>query len=309
MAKPFKTVEEQVGILKQRGLQIKDDAVTARYLLFNNYYNVVNHYGKFFQINTDIYIDGATFDEIRCLFLFDKELKSLLFKACLDIEKNIKSLTAYYYSENFRAPYAYLNPDNYEIPNDEHTERCINKLKELINKNKSYTLQCAISHYATFHEDIPLWVLTNEMQFGTINSLYKNMKMDIRNKVAKCFAESFENEYNAKVLITPDVLWKSMYGIQELRNVCGHNNRLLNHNFRYSIPFVPILYPSGYDGSTNRNNVYHVYLQMKLFLKKEQFNSLTNAIKKRMRNYLKNKIHSIPYNYILKSLGFPKDWV
>lgn len=82
MTKPFKTVEEQVEILKQRGLQIKDDAVTDRYLLFNNYYNVVNHYGKLFQINTDIYTDGATFDEIRCLFLFDKELKSLLFKAC-----------------------------------------------------------------------------------------------------------------------------------------------------------------------------------------------------------------------------------
>lgn len=87
MQKPFKSVTEQVSILKSRGLTIKDEKAASRYLLFNNYYNVVNHFGKFFQDGSDCYISGASFDEIRYLFQLDKEIKSLLFRACLDIEK------------------------------------------------------------------------------------------------------------------------------------------------------------------------------------------------------------------------------
>lgn len=78
MQKPFKSVTEQVSILKSRGLTIKDEKAASRYLLFNNYYNVVNHFGKFFQDGSDCYISGASFDEIRYLFQLDKEIKEAI---------------------------------------------------------------------------------------------------------------------------------------------------------------------------------------------------------------------------------------
>lgn len=309
MQKPFKSVTEQVSILKSRGLTIKDEKAASRYLLFNNYYNVVNHFGKFFQDGSDCYISGASFDEIRYLFQLDKEIKSLLFRACLDIEKSLKSLTAYYYSEQFRAPYSYLDQNNYQNPENEYTQKCINKLQDLLQQYQDSGTDNAISHYVKNYGHVPLWVLTNVMDFGTINSLYKNMPFTVQNNVAKCFSDGIFREYHTRVHLPPNYFWKFMYAIQELRNTCGHNNRLLNHNFKYSVPFISFLYSSDYERSLDRSHVYDIYLATKLFLPKKQFDDLTRAIKKRMRNYLKSRIKSIPCTVILDSLGFPSDWI
>ena len=56
MSKPFKTLDEQISILKSRGLIVHDDESAKLSLLCNNYYNVINYYSKFFMIpGTDNY--------------------------------------------------------------------------------------------------------------------------------------------------------------------------------------------------------------------------------------------------------------
>lgn len=157
------------------------------------------------------------------------------------------------------------------------------------------------SGYVKNYGHVPLWVLTNVMDFGTINSLYKNMPFTVQNNVAKCFSDGIFREYHTRVHLPPNYFWKFMYAIQELRNTCGHNNRLLNHNFKYSVPFISFLYSSDYERSLDRSHVYDIYLATKLFLPKKQFDDLTRAIKKRMRNYLKSRIKSIPCTVILDS--------
>ena len=69
MAKPFKTLEEQVELMKNRGLYFDDEEKAKSYLLLNNYYNVINYYSKFFMNGNDYYINGATFDEVSHLLL------------------------------------------------------------------------------------------------------------------------------------------------------------------------------------------------------------------------------------------------
>ncbi|EGO8441344.1 Abi family protein, partial [Enterococcus faecalis] len=53
--KPFKTLDEQIIILRNRGLVISDDEVTKSILLRENYYNVINGY-------KDIFIDRESED-------------------------------------------------------------------------------------------------------------------------------------------------------------------------------------------------------------------------------------------------------
>ncbi len=309
MTKPFKSVTDQLAILKSRGLTIEDDDAALHYLLYNNYYNVINHYGRFFQVAPDRYIEGASFNEIRYLFQFDKEMKSLFFKYSIDIEKNLKSLISYYYSESYRQPYSYLNPQNYQDAYSSDTIKCVYLLAALLKKHSESRTDNAVKHYSICHNDVPLWVLTNEMSFGLTNSFFKNMPLSIQNKVARCFSSDYAIEYGSSLLLTPDAAWKCLCSIQELRNTCGHNNRLLNHSFRQSLPYIPALYPDGYDSNSPRRSVYDTYLCMSIFMKKEQFNNLTKAIRKRMKNTLRNKLHSISYREILKSMGFPEDWL
>ncbi|WP_245191610.1 Abi family protein [Lactobacillus johnsonii] len=70
--KEFKTIDEQIEILKDRGLIFKDTNIARRYLLTNNYYNIINGYGKCFQVSVDTFIKGTKFDEVRNLYFFDK---------------------------------------------------------------------------------------------------------------------------------------------------------------------------------------------------------------------------------------------
>lgn len=75
--KSFSSLDKQLEILRSRGLSIKDSDKAIKYLLTNNYYNVINTYSKYFQISPDVFIEGVDFDEITQLKLFDKEIKNL----------------------------------------------------------------------------------------------------------------------------------------------------------------------------------------------------------------------------------------
>lgn len=58
--KPFLTVDEQIQLLKHRGLEIPDESTAAKMLLSSNYYNIVNGYSKFFPMDGDTYTNGTT---------------------------------------------------------------------------------------------------------------------------------------------------------------------------------------------------------------------------------------------------------
>ena len=59
MSKPFKTVEEQIEILKSRGLIIQDEERALFFLKNNNYYELINGYKDFFidKDKTEMYIE------------------------------------------------------------------------------------------------------------------------------------------------------------------------------------------------------------------------------------------------------------
>ncbi|EJP30331.1 Abi-like domain protein [Selenomonas sp. FOBRC9] len=70
---------------------IDDEDKAKLYLLTNNYYNIINGYGKYFPRNGDTYINGTNFNEISHLYFFDKEMKQALFQAIINAEVHLKS--------------------------------------------------------------------------------------------------------------------------------------------------------------------------------------------------------------------------
>lgn len=71
--KPFKTLEDQISLLRSRKLVIADENYARKYLLSNNYYNIINGYSKYFPTNGDMYTNGTTFEEVsRYIYLIVK---------------------------------------------------------------------------------------------------------------------------------------------------------------------------------------------------------------------------------------------
>lgn len=85
MHKPFMTVSDQVELLSRRGL--KTDSRTAWVLEREGYYSVINGYkGPFLdtkqtqEAGDDRYRDGTSFNDVYTLYIFDRNLRFLLFR-------------------------------------------------------------------------------------------------------------------------------------------------------------------------------------------------------------------------------------
>ena len=97
--KIFKTIDEQIGILRERGLRIDDEAKAKDFLLHNNYYRI-SGYSLTLRKN-DIFSKSASFQNIVDIYNFDHELRHIILKYIEIIEVEFKSIYAYEFTKVF----------------------------------------------------------------------------------------------------------------------------------------------------------------------------------------------------------------
>ena len=86
--KSFKSLDEQVEILRSKGLIIEDEELTKQILLRENYFFINGYRVLLMNSYADkSFIIGATFRELYSIFLFDRYMRNILFKNLMIIEK------------------------------------------------------------------------------------------------------------------------------------------------------------------------------------------------------------------------------
>ena len=96
--KDFKTIEEQLEILRSRGLIIDDESLAKDFLLHNNYYRI-SGYSLTLRKN-NVFSRSATFQNIVDIYHFDHELRHIILQYLEVIEVQMKSV--YVYPESVR---------------------------------------------------------------------------------------------------------------------------------------------------------------------------------------------------------------
>ena len=115
MEKEFKTIDEQIQILKSRKIIIEDYSNTYELLTKNNYYYLINGYKELFldkKSKTEKYIDNVKIEEIKALYIFDKSIKINFLKYILLLENEIDTYIAYEFSKSYGYK-NYLIPQNF----------------------------------------------------------------------------------------------------------------------------------------------------------------------------------------------------
>ena len=85
--KVFKTLDEQVALLRDKGLVINDEKYTKEVLLRENYFFLHGYRYPFLSsADNRRYIKGTTFEELYSLFLFDRSIRNIIFKYLLTIK-------------------------------------------------------------------------------------------------------------------------------------------------------------------------------------------------------------------------------
>lgn len=307
--RPFKTLDEQINILMDRGLQINDYDNVKTYLIQNNYYNVVNMYSKLFQEKENQYISGTTFDKIKALHIFDTEIKNLLMKFILISEKHFKSIFAYHFAKNFHhKPFAYLDTSNYATDNPLSLTQTLSFISKKVNELIRSKKDNSVKHHFRIHNDVPIWVIVNDLTLGLIVKLYKFIDNKTRNNIAKELSTILSTNISAVIQLEPNYLDKILENVLSIRNCVAHNNKLLDFKCNNNIKYIPELYNSiEIDAKKSRQSPFHVFIALKCFLPKDDYALLHNSILKRANNMSK-KLKVSSMEKILLSYGFPNEW-
>ena len=285
--KEFKTIDEQIAILEERGLQIPNKEIARAFLCRNNYYRVSGY--SLTLRNHDIFTPDTTFQNIIDIYEFDHHLRHILLKYIEVIEVAVKSIYSYEFTKIYGAT-GYLNP-NYFSDIDTYTD-IINKANIL--KKSRLPHEAYLKHFVNeLHQELPLWAYVDLLTISNISLLYKISPPNIKKVVAHAFQLPSKSEL---------ILERFLKYITIIRNLCAHGSRLYNRLFEQK-PWLSkkeqallIKLP---DGTLDNAHLYGFILVMRRLLKPSEFAE--------MKEELVTLSKKIPF-VCLRYYGFREDW-
>ena len=300
--KTFKTLDEQIEILKTRGLVIVDEGKAKDILLRENYFFVNGYRHLFMKSSKDkSFIPGTTFEELYAMFVFDRRVRNIFFKNLLIVENNIKSLISYQLSKKYGyKEKEYLNPKNFtkDPIKVRQVHDVLNKVKRQIRVNGKQ--HSATMHYINNYGYIPLWILVKLLSFGIVGELYDILDDTDQMEIAKIYNLDVES-----LAIYLSIL-------SNYRNLCAHEDILYNHRTQKVIPDTRYHYLLNIDMTDEeynygKNDLFSVVIIMKQLLTENEFREFINEVGYEI-DILEGKTNILPINNFLNKIGFPDNW-
>ena len=226
------TYDEQLQKLRDKNLQIRDEAAARDALRRIGYFSLITGYKDLFKNpTTKNYRDGTDLQDILSLYRFDEQLRELTLRYLLHIEQLIRSEISYAFCALFgEKQEAYLSTQNYcsKSGRCREIEILIQKhLRPLLDQRTDYPY---IEHCKQRYGNVPLWVLVKALPFGTVSKMYALAKPQVQAAISRDIPCVNERQ-----------LGQMLQVLTVYRNVCAHGERLFSYRAaRKDIPDLPI---------------------------------------------------------------------
>ena len=301
-SKTFKTLDEQIDILTKKGLVVEDIETAKTVLLRENYFFLSGYRHLFMRPDDNkTYLEGTTFNELYSMFLFDRQIRNIIFKNILIVENNLKSILAYIMSKNhgFKEN-NYLNPNNFV--KDSRRNRQINdlirKMKRQISVNgKQHT---ATAHYIINYGYIPLWVVVKVLSFGIVGELYTVLQYQDQKEIADVFGVSIDSMVDYLPIVA------------NYRNLCAHEDicyinrtqKAIDDTKFHRLLYIPKISEEYIYG---KNDLFALIIILKQLLEEDNFNLFISEISYEL-DRLSGKLKVIKIEKVLHEMGFPNNY-
>ena len=303
MEKMFKSLDEQLEILKSKALIIEDETQAKEILLRENYFFINGYRVLLMNSYSDrSFIIGATFRELYGIFLFDRQIRNILFKNLMIIENNLKSVISYQLSKKYGyKDKDYLNHKNFT--NDKSKSRrvkdVIEKMKRQIRINGTHHM--ATMHYINNYGYIPLWVLVKVLSFGIVCELYSILKPEDQISVADIFN------------VNTNYLENFLPILSNYRNLCAHEDIVYEHRTEKGILNTPYHQKLNIPVMDNeyiygKNDIFSVLIILKYLLREDDFRMMMKELEYEIEK-LDGIVNSIPIEKILDRMGIPTNYM
>ncbi|AJI53921.1 Abi family protein [Francisella philomiragia] len=260
--KDWKSYQEQLDILKSRGMIIDDEPKAIKYLQNINYYRLSGYWYDFLTKDRKRFNPNTKFTDAKELYVFDKKLRLLVLDAIETIEISLRANFAYIMGEI--NPIAYKSKKVFNLEkdvNNKYPNWKMNRFEGFKQKLEDYKRQkedkreVFINHHIKQNKEIPIWVALEVYTLGNISKIYEIINSDIATNIARVYD-----------IETPTTFERILTSITIIRNICSHHGRLWNRSFTFNIKGSDNLIDKNlYYG---KNNLFFFILIIDFLLKK-----------------------------------------
>ncbi len=229
MEKPFRTIDEQIDILRSRGMVIDNIEAAQKALETISYYRLSGYsypfrqYDKESRTRSDQFSPKTNLEQVLALYRFDERLRTTTFQELSRIEVGLRALIGCTLGKDH--PYLHLaslqlGPSGFDKENNHETDEYRRWIKSY-NINLSRSQEDFIKHYKKeYASKLPIWVAVHILEWGQLAMLFKMAPIHCQDSIA-----------DSLHLTRPQVnSW--LENLRILRNICAHQGRLFNRTLR-----------------------------------------------------------------------------
>lgn len=277
---PFMTIDEQISNLKEIGLIFEDEEYARKILNDISYFRLIKAFSLNLKPKNGNYNMRTSFETIVGLYLFNANLRQLIFPEIEKIEINVRCRLSNYFAEKYGV-LGYFNENNFADVN--YHKEFLNDINQEIYRNSKAPF---VKNFKENYEggELPIYALVEVFSFGTLSKFYKNMLNRDRKAIAKSFGVGYT------------YLESWLESISYVRNICAHYGRLYNAK----LSKTPILYREYTQSGIGNNRIFGVLLCLKQLLKNDTH----------WKFFVDNiEILIEKYEYVrIDTMGFPDNW-
>lgn len=234
----FPPVDDQIELLKERGMEIRNEALAKRCLRRVGYYRLSAYWYPFREfhvgpvvsgtpapIRSDLFVPGATFEEVFQFYVFDKKLRVYLMDGLERIEVAMRAIISDLLGA--RDTHAHRSPVHLDagFVREKYT-RWLTKQDSHFARSREDFAEHFRSRYPS--DEPPIWIACEVWDWGMLSHFFGGMKPRDKDLVANRFG------VNGRQLET----W--LRAMNDVRNICAHHSRLWNRGLTV-IPRLPVV--------------------------------------------------------------------
>lgn len=312
-------LDKLVDRLSKRGLVIPDPDRASRYLRHIGYFRLSPYTIPFQRGQADhLFRDGAAFDDVLDLYIFDRALRLLVMDALERVEVAVRAALTDHMATTYENSHWYVDPSHFQ-DRRKHA-RFLNMVREtsetrlasapervgsspeseddeLVLDERAVAHRSALEHYLLTYgtpELPPSWLMVEALTIGQLNSAIGNLRR-----------RSDRTAVAARIGLTEPVFLSWMRTYVRVRNICAHHGRLWN----VGIGVYPAIPSSSAISWLKNVDALPVRSEKRLYLVLVTLQAMLDVVSP--RSTWAQRLHDLvstrpPMN--LASMGIPKTW-
>jgi len=284
--KPALTYDDQIQLLKSRGLSIQDENKALHILQVISYYRLSGYWFPLLEDKVNHkFKSNAEFETAFNLYKFDREFRLLILGELEKIEVAVRSQMIQQLSLKI-SPFWFEDVSQFKKAHVH--KKTIDKIRdELKRSDEEFILKFKEKYQNEFP---PSWMTLEVTSFGSLSVLFSALNPGrAKRDIANYFGLN-ERTFQS---------W--LHSIVYLRNVCAHHSRLWNRDIRVKPQIPDNPKKQWLKNSEIENDKVYFLLSMILYLIQtiNPKNSITSRFKSLLTKYP---------NVDVKAMGFPDNW-